>query len=303
MKTEHDVLGVVVSSNDIDIRLAVEAFAGVSWVPEQRGAAIRSEYVEHMLAVATRFQAVADTHPEKAPELSRALVDYRDGYLKRMNAWLSAKARVMSERISGGSKFDNRRAEAAWNRTNKHLGALGHYANTRADRILKRLTPKATREVKDTGLRGELAILEEKHALMKKVNAMIKKGAGIEDLVALGLDAKEAHMCVHGDGYGNFGFPSYELSSSNAKIKRIKAQLEALKQLGEMKPEQYEIGDVTVEEDPEADRIRLHFWDKPSAELRAKLKGAGFLWAPSEGAWQRRLTDAARQAARQVLEQ
>lgn len=63
------------------------------------------------------------------------------------------------------------------------------------------------------------------------------------------------------------------------------------------------VGDVKVEEDPEAQRLRLHFPGKPSADIIAKLKQHGFRWAPSERAWQRQLTSSARYAAAYVLKQ
>ncbi len=37
-------------------------------------------------------------------------------------------------------------------------------------------------------------------------------------------------------------------------------------------------------------RLQLFFDEKPAAEQRQALKQNGFVWAPSQGAWQRQLT-------------
>ena len=41
---------------------------------------------------------------------------------------------------------------------------------------------------------------------------------------------------------------------------------------------------------PDLNRLQIFFTKKPSEELRQELKGRGFHWARSEGAWQRQLT-------------
>lgn len=47
-------------------------------------------------------------------------------------------------------------------------------------------------------------------------------------------------------------------------------------------------------------RLQIIFDDRPDADLRSELKGEGFRWAPSQGAWQRQLTDNAMRAARRI---
>ena len=47
-------------------------------------------------------------------------------------------------------------------------------------------------------------------------------------------------------------------------------------------------------------RLQIIFDGKPDADLRAELKSEGFRWAPSQGAWQRQLTDNAFRAARRI---
>ncbi|WP_313030409.1 hypothetical protein [Brucella sp.] len=58
-----------------------------------------------------------------------------------------------------------------------------------------------------------------------------------------------------------------------------------------------------VIENFDIDRVQFVFPDKPTEAERTILKGAAFKWAPSQGAWQRQLTNNAIAAARRVIDQ
>jgi hypothetical protein len=49
----------------------------------------------------------------------------------------------------------------------------------------------------------------------------------------------------------------------------------------------------TVKADHAADHVQIFFDDKPAEDLCGALKAADWHWSRSEGAWQRKLTDAA----------
>ena len=48
-------------------------------------------------------------------------------------------------------------------------------------------------------------------------------------------------------------------------------------------------------------RLQVFFPGKPAPEIRAAMKRFGFRWAPSVGAWQRHLNNAARHAVTAAL--
>ena len=50
-------------------------------------------------------------------------------------------------------------------------------------------------------------------------------------------------------------------------------------------------------------RIQFIFDGKPDAEIRTILKSNGFRWAPSQGAWQRQLTDNGKRVAKEVIKE
>jgi G3E family GTPase len=84
---------------------------------------------------------------------------------------------------------------------------------------------------------------------------------------------------------------------------RIK-QLENAKQKPtEEKTEQYNSTVCKVVENTDIMRLQLIFEGVPSADIRSILKSNGFKWSPSNGAWQRQLTDNARYSTKKVIKQ
>ena len=55
-----------------------------------------------------------------------------------------------------------------------------------------------------------------------------------------------------------------------------------------------------VEANTEKNRLQIFFDEIPGEDVRKELKGQGFKWARSEGAWQRQLTDNAIYAASRI---
>ena len=58
-----------------------------------------------------------------------------------------------------------------------------------------------------------------------------------------------------------------------------------------------------VVENTEIMRLQLIFDGKPEPEVRDILKSNGFRWAPSQGAWQRQLTNNAKYALKCVMKE
>lgn len=97
----------------------------------------------------------------------------------------------------------------------------------------------------------------------------------------------------------------FHIANRQAEVRRLKARIEQLKRDAQRvapPPVEREDG-VRVVENVEANRVQIFFPDKPSVQARAVLKGNGFRWAPSEGAWQRHLNNAGRYAAERALKE
>jgi hypothetical protein len=51
----------------------------------------------------------------------------------------------------------------------------------------------------------------------------------------------------------------------------------------------------------DAERIQIKFATVPGPALRARLKGAGWRWSPTNSAWQRQITNASIYSAKLIL--
>lgn len=149
-------------------------------------------------------------------------------------------------------------------------------------------------------LEAKIADAEARQERMAAANKLVRKQdrAG---LAALGFSAEAIGGLFTPDFAGRVGFAPYQLSNNNANIRTMKARLVLLMSAKAAQPESRMVGNVRVEECPDDQRLRLIFPGKPDAETIKRLKGSGFRWSPSAGAWQRQLTQAARYAVAYVL--
>ena len=101
---------------------------------------------------------------------------------------------------------------------------------------------------------------------------------------------------------GSVGFAPYQLTNNGANIRRLKARVEQLKKAATRPTREHACsGGVTITENAEENRIQITFPGKPDADTRSILKSNGFKWAPSHGAWQRKLNNAGIHAARRIM--
>ena len=223
--------------------------------------------------------------------------------------------RCPSVLICGAGNFPTRKKEkqiAAWDKNMENFRRADHYLD-----MLKRAHTLAVKsddpEVLDF-LRAKLAGLEEAHALMVSANAYYRKNKTLKGFEGIPADTMAwiTRPGVYlpggrnGDGsplafYGK-PFPTYELTNSNANIKRVKQRIETLEAVKASKPVEEEHDGYTYRENAEAMRVQLQFDGKPDDETRALLKRNGFRWAPSQGVWQRQLNDNGKYAAHRVME-
>lgn len=134
-------------------------------------------------------------------------------------------------------------------------------------------------------LEAKLAAMERVQTTMREANKAIKKGDDAR-LLELGLNEKQIAE-LKTPQYGRVGFPAWALSNNNANMKRVKERIELLKKRATQETREEELaGGVTLVDNVEANRVQLLFPGKPDEETRRALKGAGFRWSPTEGAWQ-----------------
>lgn len=125
-------------------------------------------------------------------------------------------------------------------------------------------------------------------------DAIEKLGAELSERIARQDRMKAANKAKRGT------YETFQLSNNNANIKRITDRIELLKKAKTRVSAEIVINGIRARQDVEANRMQLFFPGKPGDAMRAKLKSSGFRWAPSEGAWQRQLTNKAIRVAKDI---
>ena len=298
--------------SDIDLRLATNAFCNTSFLPEKRGRQIVREYVAEMQALVEEFgRYVTDDNRDA---IAADLEEYLQGYIRRLNAYLTAHSQVASPMITGPARFPVARNQKRSDTADRRSQELLEYRDRFKVRLRKKYDPRLiARAPISSGdddaiakLRAKIEKGEQLQVLMKAANAVIRQRLSDEQkvagLVELGIKETRAWKLLKRDFAGQIGFASYELTNNAANIRRMKERVETLqRECSRVHAEDREINGVRVVENREMNRLQLFFPGKPPVEVRNLLKRNGFKWAPSQGAWQRQLTDNAARAAAEIV--
>lgn len=237
-------------------------------------------------------------------KIDRLLEIYCRKLAENMNASYSIEARCPSILISGGGNFPVRKKERQNAARDRNLEEW-NYIQGLLDKIRSVGTggissddPQAVEK-----LEAKLAALEKHQELMKAANVAIRMKdptEGDAKLAELGYTPEDIAKLREPDICGRIGYPAYLLQNNNANIRRIRGRIEELKKRTENTPEGWEFDGGRVVVNTTENRLQIIFDGKPDADIRTELKGEGFRWAPSQGTWQRQLTDNAMRAARRL---
>lgn len=153
-------------------------------------------------------------------------------------------------------------------------------------------------------LRAKLESLERLQNRMKAANSAIRmkdQAKGDAKLAEMGYSPSDIKELRSPDFCGRIGYPSYQLSNNNANIHRIRERIEELeKRQDSPAPDGWKFDGGEVVINTELNRLQIVLDDRPDADTKQALKSHGFRWAPSQGAWQRQLTDNAIHAAKAI---
>lgn len=237
-------------------------------------------------------------------KIDRLLEIYCRKLAENMNASYSIEARCPSILISGGGNFPVRKKEKQNAARDRNLEEW-NYIQGLLDKIRSvgtgGISPDDPQAVEK--LEAKLATLEKHQEMMKAANAAIRMkdpAKGDAKLAELGYTPEDIAKLRAPDFCGRIGYPAYELQNNNANIRRIRGRIAELKKRTESTPEGWEFDGGRVVVNTAENRLQIIFDGKPDADIRTELKGEGFRWAPSQGAWQRQLTDNALRAARRL---
>ena len=162
------------------------------------------------------------------------------------------------------------------------------------NRVISSDDPNAIQKLQD-----KLEMCEKSQKYMKEVNAYYRKNGTCE-----GFPGMEAARAARLDesvrqaySWDKQPFPSYALTNNSAEIRRLKQRIEKLTVNQEVGFVGWTFDGGEVVANREENRLQILFDEKPDEQKRSALKGNGFKWSPSQGAWQRQLNDNAIYAA------
>lgn len=150
-------------------------------------------------------------------------------------------------------------------------------------------------------LKEKLEDLQISQTRMKQINAYYKKNGtcrgfhGLSDELA---DKLEADIQYH--PWDKRPFAAYALSNNNQNINAVKKRIAQLTEAKELGYQGWEFDGGKVVANADMNRLQIFFDAIPDEEVRKELKGWGFKWARSVGAWQRQLTNNAIYAASRI---
>jgi len=264
---------------------AIQAHNWTSFSPEKRGEQLINDYNEQLT--------------EDLSELTAAGIDsenvesYKTRYIKFFSSWLSAKSRCASPMITGPANFNVRKHDKANRSEENHYKVFQEWRLRAKKAIIRKSQPVKTYSSEIERYKSELEGMKANHEKMKLGNKMIakaiKNGADLTEYLTKEFNI-QPHMI---EWTMKFGFG---LANNNANIKRVEQRIKEL----EAKEKAKEItgGEATIFSvfgataicNYEADRVQIKTDSKPSQEIINTLKKNAFKWSPTNGCWQRQLT-------------
>lgn len=255
--------------------------------------------VAEVQEIAEKIKPLLNTE-KKVQRLEKLVNKYAYWLAKYYNRDIEIQGMCPSVLISGAGNFPARRKEKQLQAYDKNFLFLDRIQNLRYQIEHFAIYSDTVR----TDDENALELLQEKiekekrlHAKMIAMNKHYRKhktmqGYGeLTESQAQALDEK-----IQKDLY-KIPCAPFELSLSNAKIKRLEERIKTLQHLKEKETLDFECDYFRIEENKEDMRIRFFFDGKPSKEVIQECKGYGFKWSPRNMAWQRQTTVNALHAA------
>lgn len=256
---------------------------------------------------------MAEREKQRKPEYAEAIDELLDRYARKLAEWMNTESRIgmlcPSILIAGGDAVSAKRKAKQNARMDAHMKKRAEI-----DKLLDKICKIGTGGIKAgdasvlVKLESKLADLKEAQKIMKDVNAFYRKNKTLEGCDLLTEEQIEKLKASMSSSWRTSPapFPSYRLQNNSAEIRRIEKRIEsieAIKEEGDKESEVDGVDGLRVVENTDIMRVQLFFPDKPDADVRDILKAEGFCWAPSQGAWQRQLTENGRFAAKRAIEQ
>lgn len=255
--------------------------------------------------------SLVDKLPDDLKEKGATIADR---YARRLAEWYNKQFRIEmmcpSVMISGGSNFPVSKKEKQNAARDRHYQLYDEIQKIpekikgllRGTNIIKSGEADALEQLRKKAEKAEVLQTE-----MKAVNAYYRKNKTLKGYKDYTDEKAEMLDKAIKESFDGVPFASYTLTNNNAKIKNTQKRIAELERLKETATEQtnetYNTDLFEIIENADIMRLQLRFDGKPDADTRTVLKQNGFRWSPSNGVWQRQLTDNAKFALERVIEE
>ena len=263
------------------------AHSATSFSPERRAASCVQDFSQELEA--------------DLRALGGSTGNYKEKYLAHLRKWTAAKARTMSPMITGPANFPAERNRKAFEREMRAWEEFQAWRERYFKRANRVQTKTPEEEIDEALIRLEKE--RNNHAIMIEVNKIFRRKTSDEEkrkalLEELELSEKLVNNLMTPDCFGQYGFASYALTNSNARIKNLEQKVLTMKARIERRDtfEKIEFNGGTI--DIENDRVVIRHEEKPSPEVIQQLKSNGFRWSPHWKCWCRKHTANALRAAK-----
>lgn len=267
--------------------LAYRAYTNISFSPEKRA---ERTVIEHEQELNEDLKLIPESEQQR----------YIDNYVKYLKSWLGAMSNCYSVMITGGSNFNNSRHE----KTNRAENARREEFLNWRERALKAIEKKI-----EENKPIEQKTNERWEKLRKEISQKIEWGSvancysmierlaynGEVELVNNCLNLITEYNSTHSRPFMTSRHKVWQLPKIAEKAREKAEQMQTKESQDEI------INGVRVVKNFQADRLQLYFEGKPSTETISTLKHSAFKWSPSNGCWQRQLTNNAIYAMQTIL--
>ena len=291
--------------NERMARAAHDMMSMTDYKAGSKTAAYKS-YVDEAYDLAEQIEREKPKQAERAWKVAAA---YAHRLADNMNAEIRIGTMCPSVLVTGAGNFPTKKKEkqvAAWDRNMQEFNKIQQYLDT-----LKRILHGREAIRSDDSdalilLEERLSELEAKQTMMKEVNAYYRKHKTLEGCPEIdGATAQKLEEYASRSDMGKMPFASFTITNNGANIRRIKKRIEDLQaeKSKETTEAVFEDLGLIVKEDTDIMRIQFFFDDIPAPKIRELLKRRAFKWSYKNKCWQRQLTNDARYATRQIIEQ
>ena len=288
---------IYVPKNLIKTSIAMRAHQGTSFSPEKRGQQEVESFKSELQYIYDSLKFLA-----KTPEQKQILVDemqrFEGSYAAKTNDLLSSHGGLFSSMITGPSNFPVKRMEkknAAYQNKVESVNEWKERAINSIKRTLKeQKIAEAGGEVEYQ--KKKITDAEEFQDIMKKVNTVIRKNIPESEKISRMMEVDKriteevAKKLLTPDFAGRIGFPDYELTNNNARMRQMRQRLSEMEKKEATPSSELTFEGGKIFDNADIDRVQVIHDVKPASEVIQSLKSKGFKWSPENKAWQRKRT-------------